>query len=253
MGIVEIEDAEAFLLTRLKAGPVKANDVIDEARQEGIAERFLKWAKRNLGVRSKKESEPTGTWFWELPEKNEPKGADAAAHISEASLGDVADEILRAIQRNPNGMSRTAIRDIFGRHQSGARLRAALALLASKGLARKGARQAVGRGGRPTEIWTAAERDSKKSSPEVASSEPKSNDQDAPVTANPNGTERGLNDLRIRQLAEWYAERACRLYSPATTAAVVLDPELRAILRREVGSELAELEFARVLKIVRRQ
>jgi hypothetical protein len=34
--------------------------------------------------------------------------------------------------------------------------------------------------------------------------------------------------------------------SPAAIAAGVLDAELREILRREVGSERAEVEFARV-------
>jgi hypothetical protein len=79
----------------------------------------------------------------------------SAAHIFGASLGDsVADEILRALQRNPEGMSRTAIRDLFGRNRSADRIGTALALLASKGRAKMEIRQS---GGRPTEIWTAME------------------------------------------------------------------------------------------------
>jgi hypothetical protein len=86
--------------------------------------------------------------FWEYAEAS-------AAHIFGASLGDdVADEILRALRHNPEGMSRTAISDLFGRNQSASRLGAALALLASKGRARPGFRET---GGRPMEIWTAAE------------------------------------------------------------------------------------------------
>jgi nucleotide-binding universal stress UspA family protein len=79
-----------------------------------------------------------------------------AAHIFGASLGDnVADDILRALQNTGReGMSRTAIRDLFGRHQSADRIGAALALLASRGRAKMETRQSAGR---PTEIWIAME------------------------------------------------------------------------------------------------
>jgi hypothetical protein len=80
----------------------------------------------------------------------------SAAHIFGASLGDnVADEILRALQHaGCEGLTRTAIRDLFGRNQSGDRIGAALALLASKGRAKMEIRHSVGR---PTEIWIATE------------------------------------------------------------------------------------------------
>jgi hypothetical protein len=80
----------------------------------------------------------------------------SAAHIFGASLGDnVADDILRALQNaRREGMTRTAIRDLFGRHQSADRIGAALALLASKGRAKMEPRQSSGR---PTEAWIATE------------------------------------------------------------------------------------------------
>jgi hypothetical protein len=80
----------------------------------------------------------------------------SAAHIFGASLGDsIADEILRALQHaNREGMTRTVIRDLFGRHQSGDRVGAALALLMSRGRAKAEIRQS---GGRPTEVWFATE------------------------------------------------------------------------------------------------
>jgi hypothetical protein len=79
----------------------------------------------------------------------------SAAHIFGASLGDsVADEILRALHHNREGMSRTNIRDLFGRNQSADRIGAALALLMSKGRARTEVRDT---GGRPTEIWLATD------------------------------------------------------------------------------------------------
>jgi len=86
--------------------------------------------------------------FWDYAEAS-------AAHIFGASLGDdVADEILRALQHSREGMSRTAIRDLFGRNQSAGRIGAALALLASRGKARVAHKETSGR---PVEIWTPME------------------------------------------------------------------------------------------------
>jgi len=48
---MEMEWAKEFLLERLQAGPVKSNDILDEARQKGIAEKILKQAKKDLGVK----------------------------------------------------------------------------------------------------------------------------------------------------------------------------------------------------------
>jgi len=77
----------------------------------------------------------------------------SAAFIFGDLLGDpVADEIARALQHAPEGMSRTAIRDLFGRHRSADRIGAALALLTTKGRARLESRTT---GGRPVEIWFA--------------------------------------------------------------------------------------------------
>jgi hypothetical protein len=84
---------------------------------------------------------------WEYPEAS-------AAHIFGASLGDpVADDIYRALRHaGREGMTRTALRDLFGRHQSADRIGAALALLASNGKARMEIKQS---GGRPAESWIA--------------------------------------------------------------------------------------------------
>jgi hypothetical protein len=78
----------------------------------------------------------------------------SAAHIFGTALGDpVADQIERALQQaGSKGMTRTAIRDLFGRHQSVDRVNAALALLASTGRA---AERTEATGGRPSETWFA--------------------------------------------------------------------------------------------------
>jgi hypothetical protein len=78
----------------------------------------------------------------------------SAVSIFGDALGDpVADEILRALQQaGTAGMTRTAIRDLFGRHRSADRIGAALALLTSRGRARGEMKDT---GGRPSEVWFA--------------------------------------------------------------------------------------------------
>jgi hypothetical protein len=77
----------------------------------------------------------------------------SAAHIFGRALGDpIADEISRALQQSPDGMTRTAIRDLFGRHRTGDRIGAALNLLLTGGRARM---EMTATGGRPVETWHA--------------------------------------------------------------------------------------------------
>jgi hypothetical protein len=79
----------------------------------------------------------------------------SARYIWGDTLGDpVADEILRSLrQAGDDGMSRTDIRDLFGRHRGGDQIGRALGVLAERGLARRVKRD--GTGGRPSEIWYA--------------------------------------------------------------------------------------------------
>jgi hypothetical protein len=78
----------------------------------------------------------------------------SAANIFGNALGDpVADEIQTALkQAGASGMSRTAIRDLFGRNKSGDRIGMALKLLVIHGRAWMEPRQT---GGRLAEIWFA--------------------------------------------------------------------------------------------------
>jgi hypothetical protein len=79
----------------------------------------------------------------------------SAAHIFGNALGDpVADEIERALlHAGAAGITRTAIRDLFGRNKSADRIGAALALLTTKGRAFAETKVT---GGRPSEVWFAA-------------------------------------------------------------------------------------------------
>jgi hypothetical protein len=81
----------------------------------------------------------------------------SAVFIFGDSLGDpIADEIERALrQAGAAGMTRTAIRDLFGRNRSADRISAALAILMTKGRARMDREMS---GGRPSETWRATAR-----------------------------------------------------------------------------------------------
>jgi hypothetical protein len=76
----------------------------------------------------------------------------SACQIFGDALGDpIADAILVALQQTGGvGLSRTDIRDLFGRNCSGDRLDVALALLKTRGRARTEMRTT---GGRPSETW----------------------------------------------------------------------------------------------------
>lgn len=75
----------------------------------------------------------------------------SARFIFGASLGDpVADEILRALRNSPDGMSRTAIRDLFGRNREASQIHRALTALVENGLA---CSRREDTGGKPKEIW----------------------------------------------------------------------------------------------------
>jgi putative DNA primase/helicase len=63
-------EARNFLQERLSAGPVDADELIEEAEQEGISRRTLYRAKKELQVRSEKaKGEFGGKWVWSLPKK----------------------------------------------------------------------------------------------------------------------------------------------------------------------------------------
>jgi hypothetical protein len=81
---------------------------------------------------------------------------DSALHLFGDQLGDAdADKLLDALRGSPDGMTRTEIRDLFGRNKKPEDLQRILSLLehADKAYATKEKPQA---GGRPTETWFAA-------------------------------------------------------------------------------------------------
>ena len=79
---------------------------------------------------------------------------DSARHIFGDSLGDpFADEVLEALRAaGSKGLSRTEIRDRFGRHKSGSQLERVLELISRLGMARD---EMMPTPGRPRETWFA--------------------------------------------------------------------------------------------------
>jgi hypothetical protein len=79
----------------------------------------------------------------------------SAIHIFGDSLGDpIADEILLALRRSPEGMTRTAISSLFSHHSRADQIGIALAALQASGRARLEMKSS---GGRPAETWFAVE------------------------------------------------------------------------------------------------
>jgi hypothetical protein len=80
-------------------------------------------------------------------------GFDSARYIFGSAVGDqVTDRILRALQRCPEGMTRTDLNSLFSNNSRGSDIERALGCLVSTGLARK-AEEVTG--GRPATRWFA--------------------------------------------------------------------------------------------------
>jgi hypothetical protein len=75
-------------------------------------------------------------------------------HVFGDSLGDpVADELLRALRARADGLTRTDIRDLFGRHRPSDQITRALSTLSGACLVYSEADESTG--GRPAERWFA--------------------------------------------------------------------------------------------------
>ena len=81
---------------------------------------------------------------------------DSARFIFGDAIGDpVADAILNALRACREGMTRTEIRDLFGRNKSAAGIDRALVVLIENGMARR-TEEKTGTAGRPIERWFAS-------------------------------------------------------------------------------------------------
>jgi hypothetical protein len=118
---------------------------------------------------------------------------DSARYVFGGKLDNqAAEKILAAIRENAeNGMTRTEIRDLFDRHISVEKLKAALELLLESGLAKPVKKETKGR---TKEIWFACDKSDKRVlSAEIDSSEKSFNDKNAKNADEKNNSENCRN------------------------------------------------------------
>lgn len=65
-----LDDAKDFIFERLRNGPVPAQDMFSQAKDEGIASKTLRTAREELGVTTRKETGQHGRSIWSLPISN---------------------------------------------------------------------------------------------------------------------------------------------------------------------------------------
>ena len=65
-------EAREFLQEALREGPVLQQEVIADAKANGISQRTLRRAKDDLKVQSYKARTVNGGWMWELPKMHTP-------------------------------------------------------------------------------------------------------------------------------------------------------------------------------------
>lgn len=107
---------------------------------------------------------------------------DSARHIFGAKLGNrVADRLLEALRKTPDGLTRSDMRSVLGGGVTGERIDAALDLLREYGLAH-GERQPTG--GRPAERWFATRVEETERTEESKHAEDDSSASSTPSTGN---------------------------------------------------------------------
>jgi hypothetical protein len=61
-----IDEAAEFLTQLLAQGPMSSKAIYSQAKSAGIAEKTLHRAKKKLGVKALKDTQPNGAWVWQL-------------------------------------------------------------------------------------------------------------------------------------------------------------------------------------------
>lgn len=67
-----LDEAQAWLLSFLSEGPVKASEAKRKANQDGISERTLKRAKKTMEIVTEQRDR---CWWWRLPNKSQGLGS----------------------------------------------------------------------------------------------------------------------------------------------------------------------------------
>jgi putative DNA primase/helicase len=94
-----LDEAEDFLQALLADGPVTSKQVEEEAQEVGITKATLRRAKKELGIKPRKNS-MKGGWLWALPEMPAPT---EDAHSKNMSTFEMDEHL-------PTQTARTAVR-----------------------------------------------------------------------------------------------------------------------------------------------
>jgi hypothetical protein len=124
--------------------------------------------------------------------------SESVNYVFGKTIGDpTADEILRALRNSSGGITRTEIRDLFGRNRSGNEIARALGVLLEYGLAKSTQEQTKGRA---SERWTAVGEKRNRSITTYDQSPLSTTEAPSVVSVVPkNGVHRDANGLLVRQ------------------------------------------------------
>jgi hypothetical protein len=79
-------EAREFLQETLREGPVLQQQVIADAKANGISQRTLRRAKEDLKVESYKARTANAGWMWELPKMRTPPERENDGHVGHLRL-----------------------------------------------------------------------------------------------------------------------------------------------------------------------
>jgi hypothetical protein len=85
------KNAIRFLQGLLRTGPVGSRAVIDEALKVGFNAKTLQRAKKEIGIKSKKDSTFAGGWVWMMPPREDGHAAKIASQNVHAAKMDNED------------------------------------------------------------------------------------------------------------------------------------------------------------------
>lgn len=84
--------AKDFLADQLSNGRVGSQSILDASRQAGISDATLKRAKQDMGIKSVKDSQFHGGWYWELPGSQEDQRSKSTNEGSQTTGSDTLRE-----------------------------------------------------------------------------------------------------------------------------------------------------------------
>jgi len=117
-----VDDAKDFLEEELANGPIPFKELEQEAQEQGYALNTVRRAKRELGIKPKKQGQK-GPWIWQLPDPKMTKNPEDAqpnnmgtfqsdGHLPNKTES-LAQQIAELLCRHPKGLSNEDISEIL--------------------------------------------------------------------------------------------------------------------------------------------